>query len=52
MKFEKRQVYYVVITFAICYAIQAYWGAVSNILTTLHKAIFPFLMGAGIGLYY
>lgn len=48
MKFEKRQVYYVVITFAICYAIQAYWGAVSNILTTLHKAIFPFLMGAGI----
>ena len=26
MKFEKKQVYYVVLAFVLCYAIQAYWS--------------------------
>lgn len=48
MKFEKKQVYYVVLAFVLCYAIQAYWSNGASIVGTIYKASFPFLIGAGI----
>lgn len=48
MKFEKKQVYYVVIAFTLCFAIQAYWSSGAQLLNTFYTASFPFLMGAGL----
>lgn len=48
MKFEKKQVYYVVLAFVLCYAIQAYWSNGASIVGMIYKASFPFLIGAGI----
>ena len=48
MKLEKKHVYYIVIAFAICYAIQAYWSAGASIISTIFKASQPFMIGAGI----
>lgn len=48
MKFEKKQVYYVVIAFTLCFAIQAYWSSGAQLLNTFYSASFPFLMGAGL----
>lgn len=48
MKFEKKQVYYVVIAFMLCFAIQAYWSSGAQLLNTFYSASFPFLMGAGL----
>lgn len=48
MKLEKKHVYYIVIAFAICYAIQAYWNAGASIISTIFKASQPFMIGAGI----
>lgn len=45
MKFEKKQVYYVVLAFVLCYAIQAYWSNGASIVGTIYKASFPFLIG-------
>lgn len=42
MKFEKKQVYYVVLAFVLCYAIQAYWSNGASIVGTIYKASFPF----------
>lgn len=48
MKFEKKQVYYVIIAFTLCFAIQAYWSSGAQLLNTFYTASFPFLMGAGL----
>lgn len=48
MKFEKKQVYYVVVAFTLCFAIQAYWSSGAQLLNTFYSASFPFLMGAGL----
>lgn len=48
MKLEKKHVYYIVIAFAICYAIQAYWNAGASIISTIFKSSQPFMIGAGI----
>lgn len=48
MKFEKKQVYYVVIAFTLCFAIQAYWSSGAQLLNTFYTASFPFLMGVGL----
>lgn len=48
MKFEKKQVYYVVIAFTLCFAIQAYWSSGAQLLNTFYTSSFPFLMGAGL----
>ncbi|HEK9804022.1 TPA: AI-2E family transporter, partial [Streptococcus equi subsp. equi] len=37
MKFEKKQVFYVVLAFVLCYAIQANWDNGANIVTTVYK---------------
>ena len=51
MKFEKKQVYYVVLAFVLCYAIQAYWSNGASIVGTIYKASFPFLIGAKLPIY-
>ena len=48
MKFEKKQVYYVVLAFGLCYALQAYWNNAAGIIGTIYNTCFPFLIGAGI----
>lgn len=48
MKFEKKQVYYVVFAFIICYAIQAYWHSGAALVDTIYQASIPFMIGAGI----
>ena len=48
MKFEKKHVYYIVLAFVICYAIQTYWSTGASLVTTVFKASQPFLIGAGI----
>ncbi len=48
MKFERKQVYYVVLAFVLCYAVQAYWSNGASIIGTIYKASLPFLIGAGI----
>lgn len=48
MRFEKKQCYYVIIAFMICYAINAYWNSATTLINTVYKASFPFLIGAGI----
>ena len=48
MKFEKKQVYYVVLAFILCYAIKSYWNNGTSIVGTIYKAGTPFLIGAGI----
>lgn len=48
MKFEKKQVYYVVFAFIICYAIQAYWHNGAALVYTIYQASIPFMIGAGI----
>ena len=48
MKFDKKQVYYVVFAFIICYAIQAYWHSVAALVYTIYQASIPFMIGAGI----
>lgn len=48
MKFEKKQVYYVVFAFIICYAIQAYWHSGAALVYTIYQASIPFMIGAGI----
>ncbi|WP_286783123.1 AI-2E family transporter [Streptococcus sp. UBA4344] len=48
MKFEKKNVYYIVLAFVICYAIQAYWSTGASLVTTVIRASQPFLIGAGI----
>ena len=48
MKFEKKQVYYVVFAFIICYAIQAYWHIGAALVYTIYQASIPFMIGAGI----
>ena len=48
MKFEKKQVYYIVLAFVICYAIKAYWDTGTSLVATVIKASQPFLIGAGI----
>lgn len=47
MKFEKKQVYYVVFAFIICYAIQAYWHSGAALVDTIYQASIPFMIGAG-----
>ncbi|HEL0567541.1 TPA: AI-2E family transporter, partial [Streptococcus equi subsp. zooepidemicus] len=37
MKFEKKQVFYVVLAFVLCYAIQANWDNGANIVTIVYK---------------
>ncbi len=48
MKLEKKHFYYFILTFVICYAIQAYWGFVSSQANVVFKALSPFIMGAGV----
>lgn len=48
MKFEKKQVYSLVLAFIICFAIISYWNAGASLISTIYKAGFPFLMGAGL----
>ncbi|HEL1074530.1 TPA: AI-2E family transporter [Streptococcus equi subsp. zooepidemicus] len=48
MKFEKKQVFYVVLAFVLCYAIQANWDDGANIVTTVYKTSLPFLYGAAV----
>ncbi|HEL0764767.1 TPA: AI-2E family transporter [Streptococcus equi subsp. zooepidemicus] len=48
MKFEKKQVFYVVLAFVLCYAIQANWDNGTNIVTTVYKTSLPFLYGAAV----
>ncbi|HEL1350756.1 TPA: AI-2E family transporter [Streptococcus equi subsp. zooepidemicus] len=48
MKFEKKQVFYVVLAFVLCYAIQANWDNGANIVTTVYKTSLPFLYGAAV----
>ena len=48
MKFDKKQVYYVVFAFIICYAIQAYWHSGAALVDTIYQASIPFMSGAGI----
>lgn len=48
MKFEKKQVFYVVLAFVLCYAIQANWDNGANIITTVYKTSLPFLYGAAV----
>ncbi|MCF2678492.1 AI-2E family transporter [Streptococcus alactolyticus] len=48
MKFDKKQVYYVVFAFIICYAIQAYWHSGAALVDTIYQASIPFMIGAGI----
>lgn len=48
MKFEKKQVYYVVFAFIICYAILAYWHSGAALVDTIYQASIPFMIGAGI----
>lgn len=48
MKFEKKQVYYIVLAFVICYVIKAYWDTGTSLVATVIKASQPFLIGAGI----
>ncbi|MCU9533196.1 AI-2E family transporter [Streptococcus sp. CSL10205-OR2] len=46
MKLNKIYFYYVILTFALCYAIMTYWSTGEGILRTLYQASTPFLMGA------
>lgn len=48
MKFEKKQVFYVVLAFILCYAIQANWENGTSIVTTIYKTSLPFLYGAAL----
>lgn len=48
MKFEKQQVYYVVLAFVVCFAIMSYWNTGAGILQKIYNAAFPFLIGAAI----
>lgn len=48
MKFEKKTIYYIVLTFVICLFIQSNWAHGAGFLRTIFKTIQPFLMGAGI----
>ena len=48
MKFDKKQVYYVVFAFIICYAILAYWHSGAALVDTIYQASIPFMIGAGI----
>lgn len=48
LKFEKKTIYYIVLTFVICLFIQSNWAHGAGFLRTIFKTIQPFLMGAGI----
>lgn len=48
MKFEKKQVYYIVLAFILCYIVYTYWSYGASLIQTIYKASFPFLIGAGI----
>lgn len=48
MKFEKRHIYYIIIAFVVCFAVQAYWNTGAQLVMTFYKASLPFLMGAAI----
>ncbi|ESA56618.1 hypothetical protein HMPREF1239_1275 [Streptococcus pyogenes GA03805] len=44
MKFEKKQVFYLVLTFILCYGILANWRNGTAIVTTIYKTSLPFFM--------
>ncbi|HGN9860652.1 TPA: AI-2E family transporter, partial [Streptococcus pyogenes] len=46
MKFEKKQVFYLVLTFILCYGILANWRNGTAIVTTIYKTSLPFFYGA------
>ncbi|MGT2935674.1 AI-2E family transporter [Streptococcus castoreus] len=46
MKFEKKQVFYLVLAFVLCYAILANWENGTAIVETVYKTSLPFLYGA------
>lgn len=48
MKWDKKIIYYVLLTFTLCLYIQSNWSAGSSLVATIIKAIQPFIMGAGI----
>ncbi|EHI69413.1 AI-2E family transporter [Streptococcus ictaluri] len=48
MKFEKKQVFYIVLAFVLCYAIQANWNGGADIVQTIYKTSLPFLYGAAV----
>lgn len=48
MKFEKKQVIYLIIAFIACYAIQANWQAGTDIIDSVYKTSLPFLYGAAL----
>lgn len=46
MKFEKKYILYLVVTFILCYAILANWENGTDIVRTIYKTSLPFLYGA------
>lgn len=48
MRFEKKHVFYLVLTFVLCFAIQANWEKGSDIIQTVVKTSLPFLYGAAL----
>lgn len=48
MKFDKKTIYYIVLTFTICLLIQSNWGHGASFVKTIVKTTQPFIMGAGI----
>lgn len=46
MKFEKKHILYLVVTFILCYAILANWENGTDIVRTIYKTSLPFLYGA------
>ncbi|MBM7642791.1 AI-2E family transporter [Streptococcus loxodontisalivarius] len=48
MKFDKRQVYSIVIAFSLCYLVMSLWSTGAGYLTTFWSACQPFLIGAAI----
>lgn len=48
MKFNRSRFFFIVISFATCYAIMTYWSLGASWLNTIKNALMPFLTGAGI----
>ncbi|MGT2843671.1 AI-2E family transporter [Streptococcus hongkongensis] len=48
MKFEKKQVFNLVLLFVICYAIKANWQTGASIIKTIYRTSLPFLYGAAL----
>lgn len=48
MKFEKKQVFNLVLLFVICYAIKSNWKIGSDVTETIYRTSLPFLYGAAL----